>query len=183
MSLVNKDWMRQNTVDITKYLPEFLQSDKNFKAVATACSMEHESIRTALQDIFDQFYVNTATWGLSLWENVLGLVPTADETIEYRRKQILIRLQGFQTSTLAFLTQIVNTYGSGYIEENNDKYFFNIYAACNDKAALAKMKEDISVYKPAHLGYTIYLGYSWNGNITFDGTKTYGTYIVDGGEP
>ena len=179
---VNKDWMRQETVDISKYLPEFLQKDGNFSAITSACSMEHEEIRTVLQDIFDQFFVETATWGLSMYERVWGLIPAADETYEYRRKQILIHMAGTSMSTVKFLTQIVNTYGSGYIKEYNNEYYFNIYAACNDPAALLKMKEDIGIYKPAHLGFTIYLGYSWNGNINFDGSSTYGTYLIGGNE-
>jgi len=181
-TVVNKDWMRQNTVDISRYLPEFLQKDGNFSAVTSASSMEHERIRIRLQDIFDQFFVETATWGLSIYERVLGLIPAANETIEYRRKQILIRMAGTSMSTVQFLTKIVNTYGSGYIKEYTNKYYFNIYAACNDLAALTKMKEDIGIYKPAHLGFTIYLGYSWNGDITFDGSKTYGTYTINGDE-
>jgi hypothetical protein len=182
MSIVNKDWMRQNTVDVTKYLPEFLQSDPNFKAVADACSLEHENIRVGLQDIFNQFFINTATWGLSMYESVLDLTPAADEIIEYRRKQILVRLSGLGMSTVAFLTKIINTYGSGYIQEYNDHYYFNVYTVTQDAVAVQKMKEDINTYKPAHLGFTIYLGYSWNGNITFDGSSTYGTYIIGGNE-
>ena len=178
MSL-NVDWMRQNTVDISRYLPAFLQKDGNFKAITDVSSMEHERIRAELQDIFAQFFVDTATWGLSMYERVFDLTPAADEIYEYRRNQILQKMRGTGMSTVAVMTKIVNTYGSGYIVENNAKYNFSIYCSA-ETAALAKMKKQIEIYKPAHLGYTVYLGYSWNGAIQFDGKYTYNTTVEEG---
>lgn len=179
MSL-NVDWMRQNVVDISRYLPEFLQKDGNFKAVTNVSSLEHERIRVALQDIFAQFFVDTATWGLSMWERVFDLTPAADEIDEYRRNQILLKMRGAGMSTVTVMTNIVNTFGNGYIVENNERYNFSIYCAIAADA-LIKMKKQIEIYKPAHMGYTVYLGYSWNGNITFDGTKSYNTTVEEGG--
>lgn len=171
--------MRQDSIDISKYLPEFLQKDGNFKAVTNVSSTEHERIRTELQDVFNQFFVSTATWGIALWERVLGLTPAANEIIEYRRNQVLVKMRGTGISTKAVMEKIVNTYGSGYIIENNDKYNFAIYCSA-DSTALIKMKDQIAIYKPAHLGYTVYLGYSWNGAIKFDGTYTFNTTYEEG---
>jgi hypothetical protein len=169
-------------IDVTNYLPRFLQSDPDFKAVCDAESIEHEKTRDALQDVFNQFFVGTATWGLSIWEYILDLHPAADEKNEYRRNQILNRIRGYKTTTKAVMHQIINTYGSGYLEEHNERYYFNVFVACNDDAAKQKLKEDIIVFKPAHLGINVYLGYSWNGDINFDGKYTFGTSQEDWSE-
>lgn len=162
-------------IDITQYLPPFLKKDPHFRAVCETCSWEHENIRNAILDALNQFFVEKATWGLSMWERVLDLHPSPEDTYEQRRKKVLVKLQGTQTSTVSFLGKVVNVYGYGYIEEHNDKYYFNIYTTSTNTEDLKQMQNTIIYYKPAHLGLNVYLGFSWNGKIQFDGKYTYGS--------
>ena len=165
-------------IDITQYLPPFLKKDPHFRAVCEACSWEHENIRNAILDALNQFFVEKATWGLSMWERVLDLHPSPEDTYEQRRKKVLVKLQGTQTSTVSFLGKVVNAYGYGYIEEHNDKYYFNIYTTSTNTEDLKQMQNTIIYYKPVHLGLNVYLGFSWNGKIQFDGKYTYGSSIT-----
>lgn len=66
------------------------------------------------------------------------------------------------------MNSIVNLYSVGHIEEVNEEYYFKVYCIMNDKdtGTLSKLIAQLDIYKPAHLGYAIYLGYSWNGKIT-----------------
>lgn len=57
-------FLRNEPVNLSRYLPAFLLSDKSLKAMLDSCSMEHEKQRLLLDDISKQFYVQTATWGL-----------------------------------------------------------------------------------------------------------------------
>ena len=126
------DWMRQNQVNILKYLPEFLAKDKDFKAVADTCSEEHDLIRLELQDIFQQFFVTTATWGLSYWEDILDITPDATDGYIKRRRRILLRLQSSQTSTVAYMITLAKRYFASNanveIKEDNANYAFRIIA-------------------------------------------------------
>lgn len=168
------DLLRTGTVDISRYLPEFLQKDGHFHAICTASSFEHEKIRLALLDLLDQFFVETATWGLDLWERVLALNTDYNDDYKVRRKRIIAKIQGMSMSTVEFMNRLVQAYGEGYVEEHNDKYYFSIYTTTTDVNEIKRMKEQIVYYKPAHLGVNFYLGYSWNGYINFDGKYTYG---------
>ena len=58
------DWMRQSRMDILKYLPNFLSKDPMFHCAAETCNEEHDRLRLALQNLADNFFVNTATWAL-----------------------------------------------------------------------------------------------------------------------
>ena len=153
------DWMRQNEVNILKYLPEFLAKDQNFKAVADTCSIEHERIRLQLQDIFQQLFVTTATWGLFYWENVLGITPNAGDDYTQRRNRILMRYQSTQTTTAAYIESLVKRYMSAgsivNVEEQNLDYDFRIVTTNGNILYLADMIEAINTFKPAHLGYGI----------------------------
>ena len=53
---MDNSWMRQNEVDISRYLPKFLLKDKRISCVLAADSAEHELQRLSLQDLQAQFY-------------------------------------------------------------------------------------------------------------------------------
>ena len=146
------DWMRQSRMDILKYLPHFLSKDPMFRRAAESCNEEHDRLRLALQDLADNFFVNTATWAL----------PHVD------------------VSTKDFMNSIINLYSVGHIEEVNEEYYFKVYCIMNDKdtTTLQKLITQLNIYKPAHLGYAIYLGYSWNGRIHWNGEATFSTATI-----
>ena len=51
--------------------------------------LEIDDVKTICEDIFDQIFVDRATWGLPIWEKEYGITPLPDQTIEQRRTQIL----------------------------------------------------------------------------------------------
>ncbi len=173
------NFLRIDPVDLARYLPAFLEKDSAFQHTMTALSSEHETQRLQLMDVTKQFFVKTATWGIPDWETFLGLQYNADDTLEKRKNRILIALKGPQTTTLERVTDIVNAYGTGNVEEHNDKYYFIVFTTRTDEASLKEMRETIETYKPVHLGCYVYLGWAWDGQINFDGTYTYGTDMTE----
>ena len=151
-----------------------------FRRAAETCNEEHDRLRLALQDLADNFFVNTATWALSLYESFLGIKPGDGDTDEFRRQRILFKLQHVDVSTVDFMNSIVNLYSVGHIEEVNEEYYFKVYCIINDKdtGTLSKLIAQLDIYKPAHLGYAIYLGYSWNGKILWNGEATFSTATI-----
>lgn len=148
-------WLRDNPCDIGKYLPDFLQSEDDFKNVLTAESSEHERQRLRIADLLNQMYIWTADWGLARWENILQLTPRTGSTVEERRHAILLKLCGRQTSTVHFMEWLIDRFtdiGGTVIEEHNDQYSFvvDIQGNITDKRGLIGAVE---TYKPAHLGY------------------------------
>ncbi|WP_444319016.1 putative phage tail protein, partial [Megasphaera sp.] len=104
------DWMRQSRMDILKYLPHFLSKDPMFYCAAETCNEEHDRLRLALQDLADNFFVNTATWALPLYESFLGIKPGDGDSDEFRRQRILFKLQHVDVSTKDFMNSIINLY-------------------------------------------------------------------------
>lgn len=174
------DWMRQSRMDILKYLPNFLSKDPMFHCAAETCNEEHDRLRLALQDLADNFFVNTATWALPLYESFLGIKSSDGDSDEFRRQRILFKLQHVDVSTKDFMNSIINLYSVGHIEEVNEEYYFKVYCIMNgkDTTTLQKLITQLNIYKPAHLGYAIYLGYSWNGKIYWNGEATFSTATI-----
>ena len=164
--------MRQHPIDVLDYLPKFLGKDPMFNKTADTCSTEHNRLRLALQDLSDNFFVNTATWALPLYESFLGIKPGDGDSDEFRRQRILFKLQHVDVSTKDFMNSIINLYSVGHIEEVNEEYYFKVYCLITQ----------LNIYKPAHLGYAIYLGYSWNGKIHWDGEATFSTATIVSGK-
>lgn len=154
-------YLRNQPVDIARYLPAFLQSDKRFQSLLQACSTEHEKYRLFLDELSNQFYVETATWGLSDWERILALKPAPSDSYEQRRNRILLYLQSRQTSTVEFLSRLSSRYvygGSAKIVERNEQNAFYVRIDGDMKGLRVDrhgMHEGLDLYKPAHLAYSI----------------------------
>ena len=154
-------FIRNNPVNIGKYLPNFIQDDKELGAVLKTESAEHNAQRLQLQDILDQFFVDSATWGLSEYEQILDITPAAGANTEQRRNEILLKLQGKQTSTLNFMTRLIKHYCSGdaviTITEDNPHNMFHVINSGGSILYSSDMMAAIDTYKPAHLAYEITL--------------------------
>ena len=122
-------WLRSEAVNILRYLPDFIAKDAGFNAVGECLSAEHERQRLAVQDIFNQFFIQTATWGLTKWEELLEIYPKPAATYEERRRSIMLRLQAAQVSTKAFMERLVRRYTTDrqvMIQEHNNESYFDI---------------------------------------------------------
>lgn len=150
-------YLRNQPPNLARYLPQFLQEDEHFKATLAACSTEHEKYRLLLDEITNQFYVETATWGLGDWERILNLKPDAGDSYEQRRNRILLKLQGRQVSTLDFMARLCARYTvdkAAEIEEHNEENRFRVYLH-GGVSDLPGLREALETYKPAHLAYNI----------------------------
>lgn len=148
-------WLRDEKVDISKYLPEFVRGDPVLGQTLAIESKEHERQRLEIRDLLAQAFIDTATWGLGDWERILGLKPDAGDTYEQRRNRVLLKLNGRQTSTVDFMRRLAKRYCTDdtvvSIDEHNSEYAFGVRLEGEllDKPGL---KEAIETYKPAHLG-------------------------------
>lgn len=149
-------YLRNQSVDISRYLPQFLKRDRVMKDLLDTHSWEHEHLRLNVDDISNQFFVHTATWGLADWERLLELTTTSADTYEDRRKRIFTRLQTKQTSTLEFMTQLINRYildKSGKIVEHPESYTIDIICPLGEITDYKDLNKAIGIYIPAHIGY------------------------------
>ena len=157
------EFLRQQGVDISRYLPQFLFRDKekNLQDLLAVCSWEHEQQRILLQEIAKQFFVETATWGLSDWERIVEVRPNPGDTYTQRRNRILLKLNGTQTSTLGFMERLIRRYVSDdsiiRLKESPEEYVFNIHFDGGQIIYPNDMMEAIRIYIPAHLGLNFWI--------------------------
>lgn len=164
--------LRQTPVKTLKHLPKFLPKDNDFKNTALICDDEHEKLRLAILDVKDQFFVETATWGLTDWERVLDISVKKGSSINDRRTQILLKLQGANVVSKAFIVKLINNFlndASGTIVEHNKEYYFDV---CFNNGSLFDwegLQEAIEIYKPAHLGVKYFALQNTQSNVSIYG--------------
>lgn len=149
------NWMRQSIVDILQYLPAFLAHSQQFQAANDADSKEHDTILIDLQNVLDQFYVKSATWGLERWEELCGI--TTDKTLSdsVRRSTIIAKIQNPGSVTEAFLRGLINQYildKIGTVTDHPETYSTDFNIPLVDKASLLCIAKDVRTYIPAHIG-------------------------------
>lgn len=58
---------------LLSFIPTWMQNGANVRNLQEALGVEFERVLTNLNDVADQLYAESATWGLQLWEEMLGL--------------------------------------------------------------------------------------------------------------
>lgn len=147
--------LRNDKVDISRYLPKFLAKDKVMFRALLACSAQHEKQRLLLDDLSDQFFVQTATWGLAEWERLVDITPPDGADIASRRAAVLLKLRKPPSVTVAFLKKLINQYiadKSGTVTDHPETYSADFDIPLLDKKNLAGLTRDVRVYIPAHIG-------------------------------
>ena len=116
-------FMRKQPVDLLRYLPKFLSKSPTFKNTQDSLSWEHEHYRLKLVDTARQFFLETATWGLSDWEKFLGITPVEGSSFEARKAVCRVKLRGLETMTPANTVRLMEeffTSGHAEVEELGD---------------------------------------------------------------
>lgn len=182
---MNDIWLRQNKVSILKYLPYFLSKDIRYKTTNNTCDIEHENIRLIINDLLNQLFIDTATWGLDLWEQFLGLPIDKNTDYKTRRAKILSRMNNRQNVTLSFVNYLINLFvadKTGYAVEYPEKYLLEIMLPDNRVTDFKALEDILDIYIPAHIGWK-YIGYVQPSGeeINIDGIKTIDNPIYIGG--
>jgi Uncharacterised protein conserved in bacteria (DUF2313) len=139
--------------EITDYLPRFYDDFQQVVTMLKTEANEFTRVRAKLNEILDQFYVETATYGLDRWESITDIEYIEERSTISRRHYINAKLRGVGTVTPTLLKSIVDAFYTAEIyEEPND---FKVRIKLVGKRGVPKNLEDIedavNNVIPAHL--------------------------------
>lgn len=161
---VNSDEIKKYFVDLSKYVPPFIYNMKIMNAIYKAQGAQLGGIYYYIQDLINQCFIDTATWGLNLWEEEFGIATNLSTSYEQRREILKAKKRGQGTTTKAMLKNAAQAFSGGEcnIIEHNEEYYFviqfvGVKGIPRNLQAFKNMLEDI---KPAHLGYTFMYTYT-----------------------
>jgi len=152
-----QDGQSEYFIDLASYAPSFLAEIRELAEIYrtegyTVGQMQHD-----LEEVWNQCFVDTATWGLLYWEAEYGITTNLLLSYEERRKIIKNKIRSSGTSTVQMIKNAAETFGGGEVEiiEDAANYrfivrFVGIKGIPRNMQALITMLEDV---KPAHLAY------------------------------
>lgn len=160
MIQVKETDVKQRKQTLLDSMPDYYQESVEVGAIMHANAREIERKRAEGQDLLNQMYVMTATWGLDYWDRVLALEPVPRMTIAKRRQRIIAKLGGSAPATIKNLTDILNVYAprkDAYIDEYAREYRFEaVFPVTNGHTFdIGEVYVAINELKPAHLEFLI----------------------------
>lgn len=146
-------------------VPDYHYASEQSRALIESLEDASVEAKAALEDVMAQFFINTATWGLALWEEQVGIVTDNSLSLETRRAAILQKLVASGNTTADMIRGLAETI-TGYEAkvEVNDDYSFSL-SFWGETNALAdidveELKTIVEQIKPAHLRFVI-TGITW----------------------
>ena len=146
---------------ITK-LPSFYDNDIT-KPIQDSLSFEANSINDEVENTLNQFFVDSATYGLDKWESMLGIPKNTHDT-QTRRENIKAKMRSRGTTTLSVVKNICEAYSNGIVEiiVNHSDYSFIIdfVGTIGMPKAFAELDKTIEEIKPCHLAHSYKFNYN-----------------------
>lgn len=164
---VTEEDLEKFYVDLSKYVPRFIYNGDIFNRIYKAQEYQLSCLAAYTQDLLNQGFIDTATWGLTAWEEEFGIKTNLNSSYEERREVIKAKKRGQGTCTKALIKNVAEAFSGGEcnIIENTAPYTFTIQFV-GVKGIPKNMKGLISAIdeiKPAHLVYDFKYTYtSWN---------------------
>lgn len=141
--------------NLKSYVPEFISQNAHFQAIYDTQGTEMDSLYTAIEDILNQCFVDTATWGLEFWEKFLRIPVDGSKPYEHRRSVVRSKMRGVGTITVSLIQSVAESYANGEVDviESPGAYSFTV-KFIGEKGIppnLSDLQAAISEIKPAHL--------------------------------
>jgi len=145
------------------YVPSLLCSGEIFSRIYAAQQTKIDSTNMDIQDLINQCFIETATWGLVLWEEEFGVKTDLTDTYENRRSRVIAKKRGQGVTTVAMIKNVAEAFANGTVEviEDNIEYNFAIKFVSTKgiPPKIEDLKSAIDQIKPAHLGVSYLFTY------------------------
>ena len=155
-------------MNLINKLPSFYDNDIT-RPIQNSLDVEANSINENLEDLLNQFFVDSATYGLDKWESMLGISKNNFD-IQTRRENIKAKMRSRGTTTVSVIKNICEAYSNGIVEVivNHSDYSFIIdfVGTIGIPKAFAELDKAIEEIKPAHLAHSYKFNYNTHSDIS-----------------
>ena len=152
---------------ITK-LPSFYENDIT-KPIQNSFTVEANSINDEVENTLNQFFVDSATYGIDKWEKMLGISKNNND-IQTRRENIKAKMRSRGTTSIEVIKNICEAYSYGEVEiiVNHADYSFeiNFIGSIGIPKAFAELDKTINEIKPCHLAHSYKFNYNTHSDIS-----------------
>ena len=138
------------------------------KPIIDAFELEENILNECVKSTLEQFYVDSATYGLDYWEKMLGISKNNND-IQTRRENIKAKMRSRGTTTVSAIKNICEAYSNGEVDIiiNHSDYSFVIdfIGSIGIPRAFAELDKTINEIKPCHLAHSYRFNYNTHSNL------------------
>ncbi|GGJ68313.1 hypothetical protein GCM10008982_17060 [Anoxybacillus voinovskiensis] len=149
--------------NLFQYLPNYYQDIREFQTLIGTENEEVEQLSATIDEVLEQFYVDTATWGLANWERICGIPVDESKPIEQRRSVIKSKLRGIGTVTVALIKNVAESWYNGEVEVTEQPSLYTVKIKFVSKLGvppnLADIQNALREIIPAHLAIDFEFSY------------------------
>ncbi|MFB5877107.1 putative phage tail protein [Clostridioides difficile] len=136
------------------YLPSFANNEIDIQ-IQEALENELLTLIDEKDDLLEQFFIDTATWGLDDWENLLSIKVNYKLDFDTRRSNIKAKMRGKGTTTIEVIKAISEAYTKTNVDVEvfSNLFSFTLSFITNDCSynTILELDKKIEEIKPAHL--------------------------------
>lgn len=141
---------------INEYLPKVLQPIEEYKTANEDLDIELDLLNTQIDSILKEVIANTATeYGISRWENTLGLTHSDSDSLELRR----FRITNILTNKLPYtyrwlrnkLIEITGDSSGWALNIDNEDYTIVVTLTHMDLDMMAEVQKNLRYAIPANM--------------------------------
>ncbi|KQC48545.1 phage portal protein [Geobacillus sp. Sah69] len=145
------------------YIPREYEDYRESRAIVKTEAAEFEALNAKIADVLAQFFVDTATWGLSHWERICGIPIDESKPVEQRRSVIKSKLRGIGTVTVDLIKNVAEAYYNGEVEVIEQPSLYTVKIKFVGKLGvppnLADIQNALRGIIPAHLAIDFEFSY------------------------
>lgn len=139
----------EHNARVEKFFPAVLSKAKEFQAIAAVENLElNQLYKKAVKWLLNTFVFDLDIDGAKHWENMLGIIPEAGDSLSKRKQKILIVINhSLPYTERSFQNMLDSVYGAGNVREIVE---YDKYAVWLDVAAglMFKVKELLNYVRP-----------------------------------
>lgn len=151
--------------EFKNYLPTYYYESRQMNAKCDTTGIEFDNLEVTIQELIEQCFPQTATRGIKLWENFLGIPINTNESLELRRAKVIDKLSRVSPMTPYEMKKSLEKFADTIeINQTPEEYTFEVVLGSESKIdyILSTIINIVEEIKPAHLAYSLTLKYITN---------------------
>lgn len=148
---------------MNSYYPDVVRSIEEFRAIIDGEYPEFDELSANRDNIINDAYLSTmGEERVEQWENILGIAPLSESSIEDRRETIVARVRGQGKLNTELINSIVNAFTGGTANSwvENSVLYVEITPPPGNKSFLfPNVEQELKHKVPAHLGFQVSRNY------------------------
>lgn len=97
-------------------LPSYYEGILEFRAIVKVEAEKLAALDIGMENAVDQLFIESATWGLSRWEKVFGILIDESKPYDQRRSVLISKVRGAGVTTVALVKEVAQSWYNGEID-------------------------------------------------------------------